>query len=255
MRSKILLVVLMGVFLVSSAARGDTLVGSGTWSNLSSLSIDGSGSVFWNHFSWDANLPNGFNPPNIGNEILYHNFIPSGSAQYLSNSGAATNASFLSSGAPGQITLLLEVAGNAGQNALYAYNIGNVSQTISIFAGSDSAGTVPITIPVSWTEGYGFLLAGPGGTFYSGGGVNGSEAGHFAFFQDSTVANTWWFGIEDLKFLNGNVSDKDYQDMIVKLQTTSGGGNFVPLPPSAILLGSGLLGLLALGWKRRERKS
>jgi hypothetical protein len=252
---KILLFMLIGVFLVSSAAMGDTIQTTGTWSDLNPASINGNGSPFWDHFSWDANLPPGYNPPNIGNEILYHNLIPSASAQYLSNSGAASNVSFLSSGAPGQVTLLLEIAANKGQNALYAYEIGDPSQTIQIFAGSVSSGTVPITIPATWTAGYGFMLDGPGGIFYSGGSVDGSEAGHFAFFQDSTVPNTWWFGIEDLKFLNCNVSDKDYQDMIVELQTTSGGGYFVPLPPSAVLLGSGLLGLVALRWKRRDGKS
>jgi hypothetical protein len=42
--------------------------------------------------------------------------------------------------------------------------------------------------------------------------------------------------------------DQDYNDLVVLLSTNPGGA--VPLPPSALLLGSGLLGLVGLGWRR-----
>jgi len=80
---------------------------------------------------------------------------------------------------------------------------------------------------------------GPGGNFSSG------DSSNFAFFRNANISGTWWFGVEDLPV--GSGSDNDYNDMVVKVSTV------VPLPPTLMLLGSGMLGLAVLGWRRRRR--
>jgi hypothetical protein len=48
---------------------------------------------------------------------------------------------------------------------------------------------------------------------------------------------------------NQPFGDSDYNDLVFKITVTS---TPVPLPPSALLMGSGLLGLVGLGWRRRK---
>jgi hypothetical protein len=44
----------------------------------------------------------------------------------------------------------------------------------------------------------------------------------------------------------GRLGDSDYNDLVLNIQTSA-----VPVPPSALLMGSGLFGMGLLGWRRR----
>ena len=73
---------------------------------------------------------------------------------------------------------------------------------------------------------------------------------HFAVFRPMGAdalrfSDTFFIGAEDLPICS---SDKDFNDMVVKITNVN-----VPLPPSALLLATGLAGLGIQGWGRRRR--
>jgi hypothetical protein len=240
MKSKILLIMFIGLFLVSSAAMADVinLTSGGAWNNLSTVTIGNSGLPFWNYTSGDGNPPG-----NIGSVIP--TYIPS-NAQYWSLSGAVDpNIFFTGIGAGQTLTLNVEYAGHNTTNEIWVYDKTNPATERRIFNGAATAGATD-SLGISYAS-YGFYLKDTlsGKKFYSTTGL-GTESGHFALFRDSTLPNTWWFGVEDL-ITSG--SDKDFQDLVFQLQVQPGGGS-VPLPPSVYLMGSGLLGLGLLRWRR-----
>ena len=261
MKSKLLFLVLMGVFLVSSVALADSIVtsGGGSWQSLpATLYPTTPGNPFWDNGSSDGTP----NPGNIG-YVLQSNLstsLPVQNLQYWSLQPGNTvdpNVTFQGITAGQQETLVLEIAGNKSTNSLWAYDVTSPATQTLIFAGGINPNPNPVVVSKNIPYAtYGFVMkTASNGDFYSG-DVSSTfphaQAGHFAFFKDSTQSLTWWFGIEDLNFCH---SDIDYQDMIIRLDTQSGGGGNVPLPPSALLLGSGLVGLVALKWRRRNGKS
>jgi hypothetical protein len=242
---KILPIILAALLLASPLALADTTnLGGGSWANMPATSNEG-GTPFWANTSMDgANQNVGFLLPGLGG-------FPTGTGgQYLSiGGGIVNNVTFNSVGSGQAESLLLEVAGNAGSNVLYAYNVADPSQRTLLFSGPAGAGTnVQVSIP--YTQ-YGFLLVGPGGTFYSGNGagaVSSDASSNFAFFQDPAHAGVWWMGIEDLTTAATGIEHcGDYNDMIIKVSTSA-----VPIPPSALLLGSGLLAIIGLGRRRKK---
>jgi hypothetical protein len=239
MKAKICLMVLIGVFLISPVL-ADTFVGSvgGGWTVMPAPNQDGA--PFWDNPSMD-NTP----PGNVGYLLPGLGGFPVTGGQYWSIGGGVDNNVTFNGAGGGQVeTLLIEVAGNAGSNALYAYNVADATQTTPIFSGGDSA-TKTVTVNIPYAQ-YGFLLTGPGGTFYSGSGPSSSDTtSNFAFFQNPALAGVWWIGIEDLTTsATGIEKIGDFNDIIVKVST-------VPLPPTALLLGSGLLGIIILGRRRK----
>jgi hypothetical protein len=247
LKIKILLFMLIGVLPVSSAAVADTISNTGTWYQLiSPTDTNGTGLPFFNNGTSDPGSAN------IGKLIIDNNYITDPYFYASNPSKSAVNVSFSGAGGYQHYDLTLTIAGFALQNKLYLYDTtapGDTTKQQIIFDGQEAPTTKTITSNIP--NNYGFLLVTPqGNSFYSGGGVNGSEDGHFAFFEsgNSTNTTTWWFGVEDLLLCG---SDKDFQDMFVKFEVTPSDVN-VPLPPSAFLLGSGLLGLAGL---RRFRKS
>lgn len=240
MKFKILMIILVGLILATSPALADTFNGSGggSWADLTAGVVNEDGSPFWDNRSLDGSNQN------VGFQLL--NLSLPG-LQYWSLGGGADNNVFFTGVGGGQTeALLIEIAGNKGQNALYAYDLANPGQVIQIFTGAEGAGTTKsVAIPFAQ---YGFKMVGPGGTFYSGSGhgeVSSDGTSNFAFFQSSSYAGAWWVGVEDLRNPIGTEGLGDYNDMIFKIST-------VPLPASVLLLGSGILGLLGLGWRRRQ---
>jgi hypothetical protein len=104
-----------------------------------------------------------------------------------------------------------------------------------IFDGSKGPGAGATFTP---TKDYGFFFETPDGIFRTqssrntdtNGNRNYTNEQHFAMFKDGA---SYWIGMEDTKFSG---SDKDYNDMIVKV-------SHAPLPGALLLFGPGLVGL------------
>jgi len=243
----------------------------------SSVNTNGTSAAYWNNASNDttnvcANIgcyvtgASGFsNSPNLNNPV------------YLgSNSGAAPGDFSFNGPASVSATMLGEVAGNASSNWLGWYDqtlapaqltAGNVNTNWGIiYAGSDGVSAVSNFSPTT-KFGLFFLPSLSSGSqttaqlvsaiqssaYFTETSKNTTSSGeqYFALFARSAVAASvipgdFWVGVEDLG-LPG--SDRDYNDMIVRLTISS----VVPEPGYFLLvfLGLGGLGLAHL----RLRKS
>ena len=137
--------------------------------------------------------------------------------------------------------LKIEIAGYANSNVFGWYDVTTGTQTV-LFNGPAGAGATASFTP---TANYGFyLISGNGDTYFTQSSKNSADLDkqHFALFEDGL---SYWLGMEDLRFCG---SDKDYQDMVVKITPVS---TPVPLPAAIWLFGSGLLGFF--GVRRRIR--
>jgi hypothetical protein len=173
-----------------------------------------------------------------------------GAIPYWGTSGGAADPSFYFTNPGGnQAALQIQIAGFAGSNTFGWYSIGSPGTLNPIFTNPTGAGQ---TATFSPTTNYGFYFQTPDGIFYTQSSLNtvvsgfSSDAGkqQFALFEG---ANGYWLGMEDtpLSGTGSNISDKDYNDMVVTIRP-------VPIPAAVWLLGSGLLGLA--GIRRRFRK-
>jgi hypothetical protein len=134
----------------------------------------------------------------------------------------------------------IEIAGNANNNIFGWYDVGTGTRH-QIFSGPQGAGALAVFTP---TASYGFYLDTGSALYYTGTGADQ----HFALFQQGAVVGSeaYWMGIEDLPFLS---SDKDYNDMVIRLNSVG-----VPEPSSILGLGLGLgMVLLLLGTMRQKR--
>jgi hypothetical protein len=177
-----------------------------------------------------------------------------GSIPYWGASNGAADASFyLQTDVPvsGHLgTLEVELAGNAGINAFGWYEV-STGATHQLFAGG---ATLSATASFTPTANYGFYFtgSGAGNTWYTQSALNsvGQRSDqHFAVFQQTAPTSIYyWLGMEDLPFSG---SDKDYQDMIVKVSTPASTNIHVPEPTSILSL-IVMLGVAGIGWRARR---
>ena len=159
--------------------------GAGVWMPMVTPNDDGT--PYWDNTSWDGGT--------VGWNIGYFvtatgNFAGNPNSPALSvaqlqywglGAGYDTNVSFFSTGGIGS-TILAEVAGYSGSNALYWFPVNNPSAQALIFSGSNGVGT-----SVSFNPGgdFGLLLVSPGGTYSSVG-----NGGNFAVFGEVPEVTT-----------------------------------------------------------------
>jgi hypothetical protein len=125
--------------------------------------------------------------------------------------------------------------------------------TVTVIPGGNAIKDVEASM-----SGYNAMPAGlvaVGETFASG----GTSLGSLGLLSDGTTIDS-----AAVTLLSTVMSLDVLKDISVNGNYIAGGGNFatvsivrdqfseVPLPPSALLLGSGLLGLVGLGWRRRK---
>jgi hypothetical protein len=141
-----------------------------------------------------------------------------------------------------EFTLMIELAGNAAQNAIGVYNSQDPFPVLfQVFPGAASAGwfatahfaggNLVVTLfdqnsvfqgqstynGVSSTH-FGFYLNGPGGLFYSQDSRNaGSRPQMLTYAGTGTQFGDWWECFEDLSLAGG--SDSDYEDAVLLLQS------------------------------------
>jgi hypothetical protein len=140
-----------------------------------------------------------------------------------------------------EFTLMIELAGNAAQNAIGVYNTQDAFPVLfQVFPGAASAGwfatahfgggNLVVTLfdqnsvqqgqstynGVSSTH-FGFYLNGPGGLFYSQDSRNGGGAPQILTYAGTgTEFGDWWECFEDLPY---TATGADFEDAILLLQS------------------------------------
>jgi len=258
----------LALFLIGApAATADTITGGvgAAWQTWVVANLDQDNKPYWDGNSWDSSLP-----MNIGSCLTATGActqlgagapgaIPFWGLAFTSGTdsggGADSDFHFLRSSDQGTAALRLEIAGNAEWNTFGWYDTTAPVTLHEIFAGPVDPGepaAVAVFIP---SASYGFYLGARNGDIYrtqsSSSSANAGKQ-HFAVFQESATpgAEVYWIGVEDLRFgCDGCSSDKDYQDLVVRVQGVT---NAVAEPGTFLLALTGLVGLSLIG-RRRAR--
>jgi len=256
------LFVLVGVIIFGgSGAYADLVVGSGDWQNWTVNDLNQNGKPYWDNRSNDgAGYNVGYYLTNSGTfsgATSGPGALPFWSSGYIAandKGGMASRNFYFTGGDANTAALNIEVAGMANINAFGWYDRTQPGVLHEIFAG-------PVNSPTSATftpsAEYGFYFSTKDGVFRTESALNQDQYGHgayrsqqhFALFKED--ADTYWLAMEDLKFSG---SDKDYNDMIVKIDAVppTGGPAPVPVPNALLLFAPALAGLAFL---RRRRNS
>lgn len=251
------------LLLADSVAVVNPPSSGGIWQSWSVSQLSNpTGQPYWNNSSWDG--PN----DNVGGCLAVATSgcalaNQPGAINYLgqSNGQAISNFYFNSTGG-GTVSMQVEMSADTANEVFGWYSINNPGQYQILFNGSTAAGT---TVNFTPTAQYGlFFYNGTSGAddlFLSDSDLNSqitnlfsnpsyvgavdTDIQHFAVFQQS--AGNYYIGVEDLPSSN---SDLDYNDMIIKLDTATA----TPEPSTVLLLGSGLLAVGAVRFRKMRAK-
>jgi hypothetical protein len=245
---------ILALLITAPVAAADTLTinGMGSWQAYVTPNEN-------NRPYWDGNSDDSNQPATIGNFLTKTGFFETSQNTYspgLDNplwygykkGKAVANVNFSMSEPGVQMQLLVEVAGYAGSNVFGWYYTENNSITYrkTIFAGSDNAPSSNLVIIDKPAFGFYLYVASENKYYHTESKYNQTDANaqHFAFFRASLDEGptTFWIGAEDLRLRS---SDHDYNDMIIRVSAA-------PFPDSLVLWLTGLVGIGALGLRRRR---
>jgi hypothetical protein len=232
--------------LFASAANATSIVGSAGagWQIWTLTDLNQDGTPYWDHTSSDGSQKNvGYCLTGTGNCDMAPP-IP-GSIPYWGQASGAydPNIYWTSSGLNESAALRIEIAGLAGSNQFGWYDTTAPGVLHPIFTGPDSTGAATIFLP---SPSFGLYLQADGIIFRTQSGT-GADPGnqHLAVFHQPN-SEVFWLGLEDLPFVR---SDRDYNDMVVRIETT-------PEPATFLIMGTVLLlagGLRQIRHRRRAR--
>jgi hypothetical protein len=238
-----LVLTLAALGLAVSGAAADTITGSGGagWQTWTIGDLNENGRPYW-----DGNSADSSRPMNIGSCLTATGACtqlgasaPGAIPYWGTGTGLADpNLYFVRESTQSRAALRLEIAGNADYNSFGWYDVTAPSVLYQIFAGPVDPGDGAASATFLPSAQYGFYLRARNGDLYrTQSGLNSGDldAQHFAVFLAGSQPEAYWIGVEDLRLAG---SDRDYQDLVVRVQGEPVAA--VPEPGTLLLLATGL---------------